>query len=192
MPKLTENNARLCPGITPSSIKFSSLSGSAQLCPSRNVVELPPELCIWPPTPPILAREFKNSCNNNTGALPPQSLPAAEIEQRVHSQARDHGGLQASLLPSVPPGSKDEDAQTSLVIVPRPRGTRGCLARVTQGQEPRLAGDEGFTSWDGAVPVLPWHRWAQPRGTADLAALSFFLGPSPSVQVVAGIFLHAR
>lgn len=115
--KLTEN-ARLCPGITLSSIKFSSLSGSAQLCPSRNVVELPPELCIWPPTPPILTREFKNSCNNNTGALPPQSLPAAEIEQRVHSQARDHGGLQASLLPSVPPGSRDEDAQGSLVMVP--------------------------------------------------------------------------
>lgn len=68
-------------GLQHPAISFLSLSGYAQLCPSRNVVELPPELCVWPPMPMILTQEFKNSCNNNTGALAPQSLPAAEIVQ---------------------------------------------------------------------------------------------------------------
>lgn len=110
-------------------LSFLSLSGYAQLCPSRDVAEPPPELCIWPPMPTILTRGFKNSHNNNTGALVLQSLPVAEIVQRVHSQARDHGGLKASLLPSVLSGSRDEDALMTLAITPRPRGITGCLER---------------------------------------------------------------
>lgn len=109
-------------------LSFLSLSGYAQLCLSRNVVELPPELCIWPSMLMILTQEFKNSCNNNTGALAPHSLPASEIVQWVHSQACDHDGLQASLLPSVLSGSGDEDAQMNIAITCHPRGTTGAGA----------------------------------------------------------------
>lgn len=94
--------------------------------------------------PTIPTREFKNSRNNNTGALVLQSLPVAEIVQRVRSQARDHGGLKASLLPSVLSGSRDEDAQMTLV----PEALQAAWNGVTQGQEPCLVGDEGFTPRD--------------------------------------------
>lgn len=123
---------------------FPSFSGCVQLCPSRNVDELPPELCTRPPMLMVLAQGFKNSCNNNTGALVAHSLPRAEAVQGAHSQARDHG-LKASLLPSVLPGSRDEDAPRSLGITPGPRGTTACLARVTQGRSLLWWELRGFT-----------------------------------------------
>lgn len=91
--------------------------------------------------PTTLAQGFKNSCNNNTGALLPQCLPTAGTVHSAHSQARDHGRLKASLLPSVLPGSRDEDAQMSLAPQPAWHG-------VTQGQEPPLVGAEGFPPRD--------------------------------------------